>query len=212
MKKINIVIVDDHDLFRDGLKLVLSQIENFNVIFDTDSGFLFLDFLKTRKPDIVLMDIDMPEINGFETTKKALDLYPSLNIISLSMFSDTINYTQMISAGVKGFVLKKANKTELQQAINKVYSGGNYFSQEILQKLAFNSLLPGGKNESLTIREIEILNLVCSGLTSHEIAEKLFISIKTVETHRTNIFQKAQVRNTAELLIWAVKNNFFSIK
>ncbi len=212
MKKINIVIVDDHDLFRDGLKLVLSQIENFNVIFDTDTGFLFLDFLKTCKPDIVLMDIDMPEINGIETTKKALNLYPLLNIISLSMFSDTINYTQMISAGVKGFVLKKANKTELQQAINKVYSGGNYFSQEILQKLAFNSLLSTGKNESLTMREIEVLNLVCSGLTSHEIAEQLFISIKTVETHRTNIFQKAQVRNTAELLIWAVKNNLFSIK
>ncbi len=212
MKKINIAIVDDHDLFRDGLKLVLSQIENFHVIFDTDSGFLFLDFLKTCKPDIVLMDIDMPEINGIETTKKALDLYPLLNVISLSMFSDTINYTQMISAGVKGFVLKKANKTELQQAINKVYSGGNYFSQEILQKLAFNSLLSTGKNESLTMREIEILNLVCSGLTSHEIAEQLFISIKTVETHRTNIFQKAQVRNTAELLIWAVKNNLFSIK
>ncbi len=212
MKKIDIAIVDDHDLFRDGLKLVLNQIENFNVIFDADNGFILLNFLKISKPDIILMDIDMPEINGIETTKKSLDLYPSLNIISLSMFSDTVNYTQMISAGVKGFVLKKANKTELQQAINKVHSGGNYFSQEILQKLAFHSLISAGKSEDLTAREFEILNLVCGGFTSQEIAEQLFISIKTVETHRTNIFQKAQVRNTAELLIWAVKNNFFSIK
>ncbi|MHC1738150.1 MAG: response regulator transcription factor [Ignavibacteriaceae bacterium] len=209
---LKIAIIDDHDLFREGLSLVLNQIEAFEVIFSSGDGNLFLEFICKTKPDVVLMDINMPIIDGVQTTQKALSILPNLNIIALSMFDDVLHYTQMINAGVKGFVQKKATKFELQQAINEVSKGGNFFSQEILQKLAFQSIHFSNNPNHLTNREYDILNLVCNGLTSKEIADKLFINIKTVEVHRTNIFSKANVRNSAELIIWAIKNNIFSIK
>jgi DNA-binding NarL/FixJ family response regulator len=212
MQQIKIAIVDDHDLFREGIRLVLGQIENFEVMFDTSSGVLFLEFLQNSFPDVVLMDINMPVINGVETTRKAIELNPDLKVIALTMFSDTTHYTQMINAGIKGFILKKSNKYELQQAINAVYSGGNYFSQEILQKLAFQSVNFLSDPNKLTHRELDVLHLVCKGFTSREISDKLFISIKTVEVHRTNIFHKSEVRNIGELVVWAIKNNYFSIE
>jgi DNA-binding NarL/FixJ family response regulator len=212
MQQIKIAIVDDHDLFREGIRLVLGQIENFEVVFDTSSGILFLEFLQNSFPDVVLMDINMPVIDGIETTRKAIELQANLNVIALTMFSDTTHYTQMINAGIKGFILKKSNKYELQQAINTVYAGGNYFSQEILQKMAFRSVNFSYGTDQMTQRELEVLNLVCNGLTSQEISDKLFISIKTVEVHRTNIFQKSAVRNSSELILWAIKNNYFSIE
>jgi DNA-binding NarL/FixJ family response regulator len=212
MKQIKIAIVDDHDLFREGIRLVLGQIENFEVIFDTSNGNLFLEFLQNSLPDVVLMDINMPVMDGVEATRKALKLYPNLNVIALTMFSDTTHYTQMINAGIKGFILKKSNKFELQQAIQTVYSGGNYFSQEILQKMAFQSVNFLSDPNKLTHREVDVLNLVCKGCTSQEISEELFISIKTVEVHRNNIFHKSEVRNSGELIVWAIKNNYFSIE
>jgi DNA-binding NarL/FixJ family response regulator len=211
MKQINIAIIDDHDLFREGIKLVLGQIENFDVVFDSSSGISFLEFLQNSSPDVVLMDINMPVIDGVDTTKKAIELRPNLNIIALTMFSDTTHYTRMINAGVKGFILKKSNKFELEQSINTVYSGGNYFSQEILQKMAFKSVNFSSDNDKFTVRELEVINLICKGFTSQEISEKLFISIKTVEVHRTNIFRKSEVRNIGELIVWAIKNSYFSI-
>ena len=211
MKHIKIALVDDHDLFREGIKAVMSQIEGFEVVFDTSDGYLFFEYLQNSTPDIVMMDINMPRIDGVETTKKALHLSPSLRIIALSMFSDTVHYTQMINAGVRGFVLKNANKPELKKAIEEVSQGGNYFSTEILQKLAFQSIHANQINQ-LTAREMDVLDLVCKGLTTQEIADKLFISPKTVEVHRTNIFLKTNVRNTAELIIWAVKTNLITIE
>ncbi len=211
MNRIKIAIVDDHDLFREGLSLVLGQIEKFVVIFDTSNGNLFLEFLQTSIPDVVLMDINMPVIDGIETTRKALEINPNLKIIALTMFSDTMHYTQMIQAGIKGFILKKSNKFELQQAICAVFAGGNYFSQEILQKMAFQSVNFPNTTDKFTQREMDVLNLVCKGLTSHEISEKLFISAKTVEVHRNNIFNKAEVRNSSELIVWAIKHEYFTV-
>ncbi|MHC1738026.1 MAG: response regulator [Ignavibacteriaceae bacterium] len=212
MNSIKIAIVEDHDLFREGLILVLNQIDGFEVIFDSLDGNRFIEFLQHSKPDVVLKDINMPVIDGVETTKKALKVLPDLKIIVLSMFGDILHYTQMISAGVNGFVHKKATKDELQKAVIEVHNGGNYFSREILQKIAFQSIHSSYNPEHLTIREFDVLNLVCNGLTSQEISEKLSISLKTVEVHRTNIFSKSNVRNTAELIIWAVKNNLFTIE
>jgi len=209
---IKIAIIDDHDLFREGIKLVLTQIAEFDVIYDNSNGILFLEFLKHTIPDVVLMDINMPIIDGIETTKNAIKINPNLKVIALTMFSDTTNYTQMISAGVKGFVLKKSNKFELQQAISVVFEGGNYFSQEIIKRLAFQSLSSSQGNDYLTNREIDVIQFICKGLSTQEISDKLFISIKTIETHRTNIFRKADVKNIAGLLVWAIKNNYFSIE
>ena len=211
-QQIKIVIVDDHDLFRAGIRLVLGQIENFEVVFDTSSGISFLEYLQNSFPDVVLMDINMPVIDGVETTRKAIELCPNLNVIALAIFSDTTHYTQMINAGIKGFILKKSNKYELQQAIHTVYAGGNYFSQEILQKMAFRSVNFSSGPDQMTQCEVEVLNLVCKGLTSQEISDKLFISPKTFEVHRNNIFRKSEVRNIGELILWAIRNNYLSIE
>jgi len=212
MDQINIAVVDDHELFREGIILVLRQIRGFNVVFNAARGNDFLEYLQTSKPDVVLMDINMPGMNGVETTLKALQKHPDLKVIAVTMLSDTLHSMQMIEAGVKGFVLKKGNKNELRQAVTEVFNGGNYFSQEILQTLASRSLRNPRSNNQFTNRELEVLDLVCKGFTSQEIADKLFISAKTVEGHRTNIFQKANVRNIAALIVWALQNNFLTME
>jgi len=212
MDEINIVVIDDHDLFREGIKLVLNQIEGFNVVFDTSDGNRFVEALNKIKVDIVLMDIEMPAINGIQVTINALNVNPELKVIALTMFSDTGHYTQMIKAGVKGFILKKTNKYELQQAITTVYQGGSYFSQDILKKLAYQYVNHRSGSENLTSRELEILLMICQGFTTQEISDKLHISNKTIETHRSNIFIKSNVRNTAGLIVWAIKNQYFTVE
>jgi DNA-binding NarL/FixJ family response regulator len=157
MDEIQIAVIDDHDLFREGIKLVLNQIEGFNVVFDASDGNKFVESLNQIRVDIALMDIEMPGINGIQTTLNALKVKPELKVIALTMFSDTGHYTQMIQAGVKGFLLKKTNKYELQQAITTVYQGGSYFSQDILKKLAYQYVNHGSANNNLTSRELEIM-------------------------------------------------------
>jgi DNA-binding NarL/FixJ family response regulator len=212
MEKIRLAIIDDHNLFREGIILVLNQIDGIEVVFDTSDGNRFVEALHTTEVDVALMDIEMPAIGGALTTAQALKVKPDLKVIALTMFSDTGHYTQMIQAGVKGFILKKANKFELEQAIREVHKGGAYFSQEILQKLAFRHNGKTAGTEELTTREMEIMVLICQGLTSQEISGRLFISSKTVETHRTNLFLKANVRNIAGLIAWAIRNQFYSVE
>jgi DNA-binding NarL/FixJ family response regulator len=212
MAEIQIAVIDDHDLFREGIRLVLNQIEGFNVAYDTSNGNQFIEILDKTRIDIALMDIEMPVINGIQTTRKALQFKPELKVIALTMFSDTGHYMQMIQAGVKGFILKKANKFELEQAILTIHQGGNYFSQDILQKLAFQYSDKTTGNDRLTGRETEIMVMICQGLTSQEISDHLHISIKTVETHRSNILLKAEVKNTAGLIVWAIKNQYYTIE
>jgi len=209
---INIAIVDDHEMFREGLVLVLDQIDEINIVKDYGSGQLFLNDLSSLDIDIVLMDIKMEGMNGIETTQKAKAIKPDLKVIAVTMFVEDSYYMQMIQSGAHGFVLKKAGKYELAQAIQEVYKGGNYFSQEILQKMAFKAI--GGNEEKenqLSTREIEVLQLICKGLSTKEISETLFISQKTVEVHRSNILRKSDQKNIAQLVIWSLKNNYTTI-
>jgi len=212
MEKIRLAIIDDHNLFREGIVLVLNQIDGIEVVFDTSDGNRFVEALHETEVDVALMDIEMPVIGGALTTEKALKVKPDLKVIALTMFSDTGHYTQMIQAGVKGFILKKANKFELEQAIREVHKGGACFSQEILQKLAFRHQGKTKGSEELTTREMEIMVLICQGFTSQEISERLYISSKTVETHRANLFLKADVRNVAGMIAWAIRNQFYSVE
>jgi DNA-binding NarL/FixJ family response regulator len=209
---IHIAIVDDHELFRDGLKMVLSQINPGFRITEASNGQEFLNFLETQVPDVVLMDINMPVLNGRETTRQALEKYPSMKIIAVTMYGEENYYMQMIEAGVKGIILKKSGKLELEQAIHEVLEGGNYFSQEIMRKMAMRlNRRNSNKYEELTERELEVLVMVCNGLTNNEIAEKLFISPKTVEVHKSNIFRKTKVKNSAQLVIYAIKRGFIEV-
>ena len=216
MKKIKITLTDDHDLFREGLKFILSQYKGIDIIDEVANGTDLLKSLDIQLPDIVLMDIAMPKMNGVETTKKALDKYPDLKIIALSMFDDRNSYYQMIQAGAHGFIVKNTNGAELVKAIKEVNSGKNYFSTSLLKSIILNmsddknNKSEGNKN-LFTKRESEILKLLCNGLTSSEIAEKLFISKKTVEGHKYNLFSKTGKKNTVNLVMYAVKNKLVEV-
>ena len=205
MQKNNIIIVDDHALFRSGLITLLSDLEETGNIHEASNGKIFLDMIDTMDIDIVLMDISMPEMDGVEATIKSLEKQPDLNIIALSMFSDEEYYFKMINAGVKGFLIKDSTIDEVREAIRIVAKGGNYFSQEILYKLIKNGPELIKSDETLSEREIEILTLICQGFSNQEIAEKLFLSKRTIDKHRANILDKTQCRNTASLVVYAIK-------
>jgi DNA-binding NarL/FixJ family response regulator len=212
MEKKHIFLVDDHELFRDGMKLVISQMNPEFCIMEASNGMEFLEMLKSVEPDLVLLDINMPLLNGRETAEKAIEMYPGLKIIAVTMYGEENYYLQMIEAGVKGIILKKSGKVELEQAISEVLEGGNYFSQEIMKKMAIRVNRKHADNyKMLTGREMEVLMMICNGLPNQEIGEKLFISPKTVEVHKSNIFRKTGTKNSAQLVIFAIKNGLFEI-
>jgi len=209
---LHVYVVDDHELFRDGLKLVLSQLNPDFKISGFSNGQDFLRSLEVQVPEIVLMDINMPVLNGRETTKRALEKYPDLKIIAVTMYGEENYYMQMIEAGVKGIILKQSGKYELEQAIHEVLDGGNFFAQEIIKKMAMRLNRKNiNKYETLSERELEVLVKICNGLTNSEMAEQLFISPKTVEVHKSNIFKKTGVRNSAQLVMYAIKKGFIEI-
>jgi DNA-binding NarL/FixJ family response regulator len=204
---IKIAVVDDHKLFREGLVSLLSRSNTlFRVVWEACDGKEFLEKLNTEFPDIVLMDISMPEMDGIQATTAAIARFPNIRIIALSMYGEREYYLKMIQAGVKGFLRKDSDIDEVVRTISKVQDGENSFSQEMLYSLV--SQPPFIKDEVLTDREIQIVELICYGYSAGEIADKLFLSKRTVEKHRANILDKTHCKNTAKLVAWAMKNNF----
>jgi len=209
MRKSRLFIVDDHQLFRNGLKFILNERDDMEVAGEASNGKEFLDLLGFVNPDVVLMDIGMPVMNGIEATRLALEKHPNLKILVLSMFSESEYYNSMIDMGVKGFVLKNADNDELYQAIRKVLAGGTHFSQELLlsiirRKTPENKVL-------LTRREKDVLDLICKGLSNQQIAEKLIISQRTVERHRSNLLAKTDSKNSVSLVVFAIRNRLISL-
>jgi DNA-binding NarL/FixJ family response regulator len=214
MTDIKIVIVDDHSLFRNGMKLLLTNAGNFSIIAEASNGKEFIELLKTTLPDIVLMDIDMPEMDGIEATSKALEINPDLKIIGLSMYGEEEYYYKMIEAGVSGFLLKNSDINEVKTAITSVFDGGKYFSQELLYNVVRNIKTSQTNQEvveNLSERELEVLKQICIGLPNHEIAENLHISKRTVDKHRANLLDKTNSKNTAHLVMYAIKNKLIDI-
>jgi DNA-binding NarL/FixJ family response regulator len=209
MKKPGIIVVDDHRLFRSGLKYILEATEKYEVLAEASNGFELLEVLENTKPQLVIMDISMPKMNGIETTRIALTKYPALKIIILSMYSEKEYYNALLDMGIKGFVLKDADNAEFFLAINKVLSGETYFSQELLLNIIRESNLPDPIQ--LSQREREILGLVSQGLSNQEISTILNISQRTVERHRTNLLEKTGSKNSIRLIIYALKNKLISI-
>lgn len=207
--KIKILLVDDHEIFRKGLIMVLSKLKNIEVVGEASNGVEFLNLLeKNKDTKIVLIDIKMPIMNGIEATKEALLKYPDLKIIALTMFGDDEYIDNMLEAGAKGFLLKNVNKEGLSRAIKVVSENHNYFSEELLsfftKKKQLNEKAP--KQIALTKREIEVLQLIAKGLSNQEIAEKLFISTRTVDGHKTNLITKTESKNVVGLLSYALKH------
>ncbi len=223
MDKLKLALVDDHEIFRKGLVLLLKSIENVESISEASNGKEFLEMIDNMDFDLVFMDVKMPIMNGIETTKLALEKRPTLKIIGLSMFGEEEYLESMIESGVEGFLLKKADLKEIEKAINLIAAGKNYFSEELVTSLTkkFGSAGRNDKNgvfvpnsgdsDKISKREIEILQLICRGFSNQEIAEKLFISPRTVDGHRANIISKTGVKNTANLVMYAIKNGLVKI-
>jgi DNA-binding NarL/FixJ family response regulator len=209
-----VVIVDDHTLFRNGLRILLNTLEDYQVVGEAANGRQFLDLLEKSVPDLVLLDINMPVMDGIEAATIAQKLYPDLKIITLSMYGEEDYYYKMVNAGVKGFVLKNSDIKEVKTALDVVYDGGSFFSSELLQNLV-NSLKSSSKSKEthaeLSEREMEILILICQGLSNQEIGDKLFISKRTVDKHRANILEKSESKNTAQLVVYAIKNKLVEL-
>ena len=212
--KRKVVIVDDHTLFRNGLRILLNTLEDYQVVAEAANGRQFLDLLEKSVPDLVLLDINMPVMDGIEAATIAQKLFPDLKIITLSMYGEEDYYYKMVNAGVKGFVLKNSDIKEVKTALDVVYDGGSFFSSELLQNLV-NSLKSSSKSKEfhaeLSEREMEILILICQGLSNQEIGDKLFISKRTVDKHRANILEKSESKNTAKLVVYAIKNKLVEL-
>ncbi len=212
-----LIIVDDHDIFRDGVKSILTIDAIANVIAEASNGKEFIELLETNRPNVVLMDIDMPVMGGVEATALATKMYPEINILALTMYGDENYYYQMIEAGVKGFILKSSNKSELKEAIIKVANGGTYFSNELLHKVILKigqhkpSNNPGEAFVTFTDREEETIKLICKGLSTIEISDKMLLSPKTIENYRTKILQKTGSKNSIQLVLYALKNGIADI-
>lgn len=217
---IRIALVDDHSLFRRGLKVLLSARPDFEVVADAGSGEEFLAMLPAARPDVVFMDYAMPAMNGAETSERALALCPDLKIITLSMFGDNAYYSRMVSSGAKGFLLKDSEFDEVVEAVETVNAGGTYFSASLLESLSHSirSAAAGGdaadavaECDRLSDREVEILVAICQGLSTQEIADRLFISKRTVDKHRANILEKSGCKNTASLVVYAIRHRLVEV-
>ncbi|MBU2888048.1 response regulator transcription factor [Gilvimarinus agarilyticus] len=218
MSKINILVVDDHSLVREGIITMLSIYEDFNIIGDAESGEQALEKIAEEKPDVMLLDINMPGMNGIETAKKVLADYEGIRIIILSMEVTQDHISEAIKAGVAGYLAKDTKKEVLAEAIRKVMEGEQYFGDKI-SEVIFKGFYKQSKgeqvakeNKDLSKREVEVLRQIASGLSNREIADKLFISIRTVDAHRNHIMQKLSMKSTAQLVKYAIKEKIIDLE
>ncbi|HPT22612.1 MAG TPA: response regulator transcription factor [Bacteroidales bacterium] len=210
---IRLIITDDHVMFRESISKMLTMKKIAEVEAEASNGVELLKLLETHNPDLVLMDISMPEMDGIEATRKAMVKYPNLKVLTLSSFGDEKYYFNMLEAGAKGFVLKSTTISELEMAIKEVAGGGSWFSTELLQKVILNISSKPRKEEvvDLSDRELEILKLICENMTNEQIASRINISYDTVKWHRANILAKTGCNNAVGLLLFALKNKLIEI-
>jgi DNA-binding NarL/FixJ family response regulator len=208
---LKVVLVDDHLIFRESLRKLLESEKRASVIAETSNGKLFLEVLEENAPDLVLMDISMPVMDGIEASQLALKKYPTLKILILSSYGDEKHYFKLMEAGVKGFVLKSSGILELSRAMDEIMAGGSWFSRELLQKVIINISKPTQKEAGISERELEVLKYICEGHTNDEIAEKLHLSSETIKWHRNNLLSKTCCKNTASLVMYSIKNKIINV-
>ncbi|OFX17261.1 MAG: hypothetical protein A2033_00320 [Bacteroidetes bacterium GWA2_31_9] len=210
LQKQRILIVDDHQMFIDGVKSLLRNQNIFSVVAEALDGKLALEALENQEIDIVISDINMPNMSGIELTKIIKSKYPEIKVIIVSMHNDRDTITEIMMAEAEGYILKNTGKKELFDALNSVSNYGTYYSNEVLS-IMMEIVKKEKKSEkavkNLTEREFEILNLIVQEFSSEEIAEKLFISKRTVDTHRINILNKTNSKTIVGLIKYAIANN-----
>jgi DNA-binding NarL/FixJ family response regulator len=224
MKKTRIIIADDHSVVRSGLRLLLQSSPDFTVVAEAEDGEEAVALVDRHKPDVVVMDISMPKLNGIEATGIMKQSNPELKIIILTVHEDEEYVYQMLRAGANGYVLKSAGKKEIFAAIESALSGERFFSPGI-SKLIIEGFIKRDKEQlqaqeqlqmhskqQLTKREIEVLQYIAQGFTNRKIAEALFLSIRTINTHRTNLMQKLDIHDTARLVRYAIETGLVKLK
>ena len=210
---VKVFIVDDHEIFRNGIKMVFNKSNEIEIVGEAESGEDFLEVMNQEDFDVVLMDIKMGGINGIETTELAIKKNPEFKVLVLSTFGEEEFLERILQAGAKGFVLKNVLKGVLANAIKSVCDGENYFSPELLPYFTrrFISNGEGSMEVVLTEREQEVLQLIGKGYSNDEIADELFISKRTVDTHKNNLISKTGSKNIVSLLIYAIKHKLIDI-
>jgi DNA-binding NarL/FixJ family response regulator len=217
MKNIRLGIIDDHKIVRDGIKAVLIGVKNIKMIFESANGKDLLEFIKNNNIDLILLDLSLPDIYGMELINPVLSICPDIKIIILSASMDEESICESVKLGAHGFLHKDTSSEELIKAINLVYEGEPYFGQGISNIIykSYSKKLKESRNMKekphLSERETEIVKLLSEGLSFKEIADKLFISPRTVENHRNNILQKLELRNTVEVLRYAIINKIIEL-
>ena len=208
-----VLLADDHRLFREGLRGLLSVQSGIEVVGVAADGAELVSLAESVEYDVALIDIEMPVMNGLEAAEKILSTHPEARLVALTMHNDEAYYYRMVELGVKGFLLKNSDIDEVVSAVCAVCTGGSYFSQELLDSLVSNLKESQVEAEPLlSEREMEVLPLICQGLSNQEIADKLFISKRTVDNHRANIMEKSGCKNTAGMVVWAIKNGLVELE
>ena len=206
---IKVFIVEDHSVVVEGIRSLLQNENEFDVIGYTDTGEGCLNFFRNRSADVILMDISLPDMSGIDLCKTVKKNYPGIMVLALSTFNQGIYINKMMESGASGYLLKNSGRQEIIQALRDVSKGKTYLSFEAASALKSNSAR-NHQQPVLTKREKEILGLITEGLTNMQIAEKLFISIDTVDSHRKNLYSKLNVKNTAMLMRYAIENDLIS--
>ena len=217
--KIKIVLVDDYMIVRSGLKAIIETQDNMEVIGEAGDGANAITMLTRLQPDIVIMDISMPGLDGISATLEIKGLYPHIKVLVITMHDDEKLLFDVIKAGGSGYLLKNTAFEDLINAINTVYSGENFVTYNVANMLMKDythriktDSQSFAKYDSLTAREKEVFELITDGLSNRDIADRLYISVRTVEVHRSNIIQKLQLRNTVELINYANRKSMFASK
>ena len=214
-KKIQVAVVDDHTLLRNALAKLIDSFDNFSVFFEAQNGEELKEKLRKRLiPEIILLDVNMPGMNGFETAEWLFKNHPQIKILALSMFSDENTIIRMLKLGAKGYIMKTAEPEELHLALKSVMQKNFYLSDYITGKIVVGlnkNMEQPDEQVVLTAREMEFLKLTCSELSYKEIAEKMFVSSRRVEDHRNALFEKLKIRSRVGLVMYAIKNGIFEI-
>ena len=217
---IKIILADDEVLFRKGISFLLEREENFEIIFEVSNGKELVSFLRESSihPDIIMMDLKMPYLNGVETTRIIHDEFPDIKIIALTSYDSKSFIANMINIGAASYLVKNTTPVEMIKTINEVYEKGIYYSEHVLKIIQEGITTNAVKQHKtlfdedyLTNREKEVLLLICKQLNTHEIAEKLFISPRTVEGHRNNLLLKTESKNVAGLVVYAIQNKIIAV-
>ncbi|MGZ3872166.1 MAG: response regulator transcription factor [Mucilaginibacter sp.] len=217
MEKIKLAIADDHKIFRNGLKATLEDCPGFDLILEASNGKQLLGMLTEATPDVILMDIKMPEMDGIQTTTLVKQKYKNIKVLALSMFNEDKYIVDMMKAGASGYLLKNAEPEEIIEAISTVYQKDYYFNEHLsitlIKQLAGNT---GAQQAAHSLadfneREIEVLRLVCQEFSNQEIADKICLSVRTVEGYRARLFEKTRSKNLVGLVIFAVRTGIISI-